>query len=42
METQPLIFMIVSEAIITMLTVYFFIKVLTTKPRKEPDSYTNE
>ena len=42
METQALIFMIVSEVIITGFTVYFFMKVLLAKPKKEPDSYTDE
>ena len=42
MQTQSMVFMIVSEVIITSLTLYFFIKVLTTKPRNEPDSYSEE
>jgi len=42
METQALIFMLVSETIITGLTAYFFIKVLIAKPKDEPDSYSNE
>jgi len=42
MQTQALIFMITSEVIITGLTLYFFIKVLLTKPKDEPDSYTEE
>lgn len=33
--------MIVSETVITGLTVYFFLKVLFTKPKPEPDSYTD-
>ena len=41
MDTQALIFMIVSETVIIGLTVYFFLKVLFAKPKKEPDSYTD-
>jgi hypothetical protein len=40
MNTSALILMIASESIITFLTAYFFYKVLTTKPRPEPDSYS--
>ncbi len=39
METQALIFMVSAEAIITALTLYFFIRVLFTKPKSEHDSY---
>jgi len=42
METQALIFMVTVEAIITILTAYFFIRVLFTKPKGGDDSYTNE
>lgn len=42
METQSMVFMIVSEVIITSLTVYFFVKILITKPKNEPDSYSEE
>jgi len=43
MNRTALIFMIATEGIITALTVYFFIKVLTTKPKGDPDgdSYEN-
>lgn len=41
MKTSALIFMIVSETVITGITVYFFLKVLFTKPKPEPDSYTD-
>jgi hypothetical protein len=40
MQTQSLIFMLVSETIIVSLTVYFFLKVLFTKKKNEPDSYS--
>ncbi len=41
MKTQALIFMISAESIITALTLYFFIRVLLTKPKPEPDSFIN-
>jgi hypothetical protein len=41
METQALIFMVTSEVIITGLTLYFFIRVLYTKPKGGEDSYTD-
>jgi len=40
METQALIFMISAEVIITALTLYFFIRVLFTKPKGGSDSYS--
>ncbi len=40
MNTVPLIMMIGTLSIITIVTVYFFWKVLTTKPKAEPDSYS--
>lgn len=40
MNTLPLIMMITVESVITFLTIFFFYKVLTTKPKPEPDSYT--
>lgn len=39
MKTSALIMMIFTEALITFLTIYFFIKVLKAKPKNEPDSY---
>ncbi len=42
MQTQALIFMVSAEIIITGLTLYFFIRVLFTKPKDEPDSYSEE
>lgn len=41
METQALIFMVSAEVIITSLTLYFFIRVLLTKPKGGTDSYTD-
>lgn len=40
MNTLPLIMMVSTIAIITIVTGYFFYKVLTTKPKAEPDSYS--
>lgn len=40
MSTSALIMMIVTEATITIITVYFFWKVLKTPPKKEPDSFS--
>jgi len=41
METQALIFMVSAEVIIAGLTLYFFIRVLITKPKGGSDSYTD-
>ena len=41
MNSTALIFMIVAEVVITVITLYFFLKVLFTKPKPEPDSYTD-
>ncbi len=40
MNTSALIMMISVESIVTLLTIWFFYKVLTTKPKPEPDSFT--
>jgi hypothetical protein len=42
MSSQALIMMVVTELIVTGFTVYFFYRVLTTKPKPEPDSYTDD
>lgn len=39
MSTTALILMISVETVITAITVYYFIKILRTKPKPEPDSY---
>jgi len=39
MTTGALVMMILAEGIITVITVYFFWKVIKTPPRKEPDSF---
>lgn len=41
MGTQAIILMGVSEAVITFLVIYFFVKVLKAKPKPEPDSYSD-
>lgn len=40
MNGSALFLMVFVQFIITGITVYFFWKVLTTPPRKEPDSYS--
>ncbi len=40
MNTSALIMMLVTEISVTVITLYFFIKVLKTKPKDEPDSYS--
>jgi hypothetical protein len=40
MNTEALTLMIASEAIITGITLYFFIRVLVVPKKNEPDSYT--
>lgn len=39
MNTSALILMILTQAIVTAFTIYFFVKVLRTPPRPEPDSF---
>ncbi|WP_169516042.1 hypothetical protein [Flavobacterium tegetincola] len=40
MNTEALIMMLTTQGLVTALTGYFFYRVLTTKPKAEPDSYT--
>lgn len=40
MSTGALVMMLVTEIAITVITGYFFYKVLTMKKHDEPDSYT--
>lgn len=40
MNTSALIMMISVNAIVISVCAYFFIKVLTSKPKAEPDSYS--
>ncbi len=37
MNTTAFMFMIISEVAITLITLYFFYKILTIKPKKEED-----
>jgi hypothetical protein len=39
MNTEALILMIATQGTVTTLTFYFFYRVLTTKPKAEPDSF---
>jgi len=40
MNTGALIMMLVTVTAITIVTAYFFYRVLTSKPKQEPDSYS--
>lgn len=40
MNSDALIMMIGAEGIITIVTIYFFVKVMTMPKKKEPDSYS--
>lgn len=40
MSTSALITMILVQVTVTLVTAYFFIKVLRTPPKPEPDSFT--
>jgi len=40
MKTAALITMILTLGIVTIITLYFFYRVLTTPPKEEPDSYS--
>ncbi len=39
MTTEALTLMIATQSIVTIATLYFFYRVLTSKKRPEPDSY---
>lgn len=41
MNTEALITMVATQGIVISLTGYFFYRVLTTKPKAEPDSFTD-
>lgn len=41
MKTEALITMVLAQGIVTCITIYFFVRVLTTKPKPEPDSYSD-
>lgn len=40
MNTEALITMITTQGLVIGFTAYFFYRVLTTKPKAEPDSFT--
>lgn len=40
MSNSGLTILLLAEGVITVITFYFFWKVLKTPPRKEPDSYS--
>ena len=40
MNTSALVLMVSVQVVVTILTAWLFIKVLVTKPRAEPDSYS--
>ncbi|MDR6968681.1 hypothetical protein J2X31_002707 [Flavobacterium arsenatis] len=40
MNTEALITMLLTQGIVIGFTAYFFYKVLTIKPKSEPDSYS--
>lgn len=40
MNTSAFITMVVVEFVVTALTIWFFYKVLTIKPKPEPDSFS--
>jgi len=42
MSTPALVMMISVQSIVVVITGYFFVKVLRTPPKQEPDSYTEE
>jgi hypothetical protein len=39
MNTTALVLMVSTMTLVTVITVYFFVRVLRTPPRPEPDSY---
>lgn len=41
MNTEALITMVVTQGLVTFFAIYFFYKVLTIKPKQEPDSYAD-
>lgn len=40
MNTSALILMVATMSVVASITAYFFVRVLTTPPRPEPDSYS--
>ncbi len=42
MDKQAFVILVTTEMSITALMLYFFLKVLFSKPKAEPDSYTED
>lgn len=40
MNTSALTMMLVTEIVVTGFTIYYFVKVLKTPPKQEPDSFS--
>ncbi len=40
MNSEALIFMVATQGVVIAITGYFFYRVLTTPPKQEPDSYS--
>lgn len=40
MKTEAIITMVAAQGLVSAITLYFFYKVLTTKPKPEPDSFS--
>ncbi|MFL9838205.1 hypothetical protein ABS768_11890 [Flavobacterium sp. ST-75] len=40
MKTEAIIVMVSAQGIVVAMAAYFFYKVLTVKPKQEPDSYS--
>ena len=40
MKTEALITMIIAQGVVSFFTLFYIYKVLTTKPKPEPDSYS--
>lgn len=41
MNSTALTMMLVTEIAVTLITIYYFVKVLRTPPKQEPDSFTD-
>ncbi len=39
MNTEALLLMVITQVLVTLMAGYFLYRVMTTPPRKEPDSY---
>lgn len=40
MTNSALIMMLSTQIVVSVITIYFFIRMLTTKPKPEPDSFS--